>query len=226
MIKKQLFMLPFAGGNVYSFNFLKQQIPSSVEVIVLELPGRGKRIAENLLTNKKDVVGDYVRQIKQSRKNVPYAIYGHSMGAIIGLSVTNEMEAIGDDPVELIVSGNAGPGTGENKDRHLMDDFQFKNELIELGGVPQEVLDTPELFEFFAPIIRADFEVLEKNPIKPESIKLRTPVKVIMGSEECTVMDIENWKKYTTSNCTCKVVEGNHFFIHKHVEFMAETLIK
>jgi len=225
MNKKQLFLLPFAGGNVYSFNFLKPKFSAMYDVIVLELPGRGKRMGEALLNNKEAVVDDYVQQVEKLRNTAPYVIYGHSMGALMGLLVTKRMEEKKDPPKELIVTGNAGPGTGMKKNRYLMNDEEFKKELIDLGGVPKEVLDSSELYAFFAPIMRADFAILEKTPIETNNITLQTPIKAIMGSEEETSFEIDNWKGYTISNCSLKILEGNHFFIYKHVDFLANTLI-
>ncbi len=48
MKKTQLFLLHFAGGNYYSFRFMFPQL-NEFEIIPVELPGRGKRMKENLL---------------------------------------------------------------------------------------------------------------------------------------------------------------------------------
>ena len=76
----QLFLLHFAGGSCYSFDFLKQHLDSRFEFIPLELPGRGRRTNENLLNNKEKAINDYLAQIKLIRNGEPYVIYGHSMG--------------------------------------------------------------------------------------------------------------------------------------------------
>ena len=173
--KIQLFLLHFAGGSCYSFDFLRSYIHKDIDFIPLEIPGRGKRFKENVLKDKKGAVQDYVNQIKSLRNDQPYLIYGHSMGATLGLSVVNEMQKKGDFPLQLIVSGNPGPGIKElevKQQRYLMNDSDFKKELRKLGGVPEEVLESEELYEFFGPIMRADFEVLEKDDFSEKGIKI------------------------------------------------------
>ncbi len=228
----QLFLLHFAGGSCYSFDFFKKQIDPDIEFIPLEIPGRGKRFREELLKNKKSVIDDYFNQISNLRNNQPYLIYGHSMGATIGLSVTEKMESIEDPPCHLVVSGNPGPGikecnrSKEKIKRYLMKDDDFKKELRKLGGVPEEVLQNDELYKFFSPIMRADFEVLEKDNFSEEGIQLKTPIYALMGSDEETSSKISNWNAFTSKKFTSEILEGNHFFIYNHTEKITRVLEK
>ncbi len=227
-MKKQLFLLHFAGGNSYSYNFLKSYLGHEYEFISLELPGRGKRFQEDLIRDKREAIDDYVSQIKMLRSNEPYVLYGHSMGATLGLSVTKIMEEAGDPPNYLVVSGNAGPGLKDEsrKNRHLLGDAEFKEVLIELGGIPDEVLDNDELYEFFAPIIRADFEVLEKDNFSEEGTTVSVPIYTIMGDREDTVGCIENWKQFTSEGHSTEIWAGNHFFIHNQGARLVKLLEK
>ncbi|WDF58185.1 alpha/beta fold hydrolase [Flavobacterium sp. KACC 22758] len=227
-MKNQLFLLHFAGGSSFSFDFLKKKLDQNISSIALELPGRGRRINEELIKSKEDAIADYCRQIVKLRNGNPFVIYGHSMGATLGLSVVSMLEKMGHFPERLIVSGNAGPGIKKKKDilRYLLDDHEFKNELRELGGIPEEVLKDDELYEFFAPIIRADFECLEKDNFSEKGIVINTPIYALMGTEEETCHEIENWKKFTDSDFKYRVLEGNHFFIYQHSENIAVILKK
>jgi external thioesterase TEII len=224
--KTQIFLLHFAGGSCYSFDFLKNDIHNDFECHALELPGRGKRNQESHLYKKTDAVLDYVTQIKKLRSyNQPYIIYGHSMGATLGLSVTKKMEEQLDPPNILIVTGNAGPGASYNdKIRHALSDSEFKEELKSLGGVPQEVLEDEDLYNYFSPILRADFEILEKHKLSEVGLVIETPIFAVMGDQEETVKDIENWQLYTSGRFDYKVLPGNHFFIHRQVKKLAKII--
>ncbi len=233
MPKVQLFLLHFAGGNTYSYDFLRPYVKLNVDFHPLELSGRGKRFREKFINSKQEAIQDYVSQIEKLRdKSVPYIIFGHSMGATLGLSVTYEMQRLGDAPKHLVVSGNSGPGAkpipGKEKkgQRYLLSDAEFKDELRELGGIPEEVLVNDELYTFFGPIMRSDFEVLEKDMHRVESkIKLLCPIYVMMGSEEDQVINIENWKRYTISEFDFKIFDGNHFFIHDHPKQIVNMIL-
>lgn len=222
--KKQIFFLHFAGGNSYSFQFLTKKIDSDIKVHTLELPGRGKRMNENLITNYKDAVNDYLKQIKSLRTDSEYIIYGHSMGAILGFLVAAEMEKLGDHPQKIVLTGNSGPGfyeTSKNK-RYLLNDEDLKKELLDLGGVSKEVLNNKDLFEFFNPILRADFRVLEQEDIPGP--KVNCPIYALMGSEEEQVDQINNWGNYTTGKFESEVLPGGHFFIFDHPERIAKII--
>lgn len=228
--RHQLFLLHFAGGSRYSFDFLKQHLGTHIDFLPLEIPGRGKRFKEALLKNKSEAVQDYCRQIKTLRNKQPYIIYGHSMGATLGLNIVAELEKENDAPVHLILSGNSGPGIkeyiGEKElpKRHSMNDIEFKAELRRLGGVPEEVLENSELYDLFSPIMRADFEILEKGENTENGLMIHTPIYAMMGSEESTKDHIGNWKKFTTKKFTSEIVSGNHFFINEHPEKIAEVI--
>ena len=228
----QLFLLHFAGGNCYSYEFLRKFFPPHIEFIPLELPGRGKRYDEKLIYNKRLAIRDYLFQIQEHRNQDPYLIFGHSMGATLGLSITKAMERKGDAPLSLVVSGNAGPGLGKTREkefegpRYLLPEQLFKSELSKLGGISDEILNNKELFEFFAPILRADFEVLEKNKNIGTNVLLRTPIFALMGNEEEDYLGISNWKRFTRGVFRCKILKGNHFFIHKHAQTISEIITK
>ena len=225
-MKPQLFLLHFAGGSMFSFDFIKMHLDLDVEFIPLELPGRGNRYSENLLKNLDEAIEDYFNQIRKLRNGSPFIIYGHSMGASLGLFLTLKFEAINDFPIHLIVSGNAGPGAKKEEIicYHKLDDIQFKDKLKELGGMPEEVFDNDDLYNHFAPILRSDFECLD-NLDHIETIQINTEIYAIMGDDEKTSSEIDNWKKFTKGNFQNKIVSGNHFFIYDHPKEIANIVI-
>ena len=214
--KIQLFLLHFSGGNCYSFQFLKLHLSTDFDVYPLELPGRGKRMREELLSTESEAIEDYVSQIVSLRSCHPYLIFGHSMGASLGLKVTKRLEELHDPPSRFIAGGNAGPGTGDCKFRSKMNEEELKKELWSLGGIPEEVLNNDELFSFFGPIIRADFRILEEGKGLDTGFKVNCPVTAVMGDKEENAELIENWKNFTTSDFEFYHLPGHHFFIYDH----------
>lgn len=224
MKKPQLFLLHFAGGNCYSFQFITPLL-KEFEVISLELPGRGKRMGEPLLKDFDDAARDMYAQLSAKITAPTFLIYGHSMGAYLTLRVCNMLEQNGRFPAAIIVSGNAGPGVPdkENKRRYLMETADFKEELRIIGGVPPEFLENDELFEFFEPILRADFEIAENNRMDNEPAA-NAPLYALMGSEEEDVNEISNWSRFTKSDFRYEILQGDHFFINKHPRRIAAII--
>jgi len=214
MKRPQLFLLHFAGGSCYSFQFIVPFL-KEFDVIVPELPGRGKRAKESLLKDFDAAAKDIYNQIIHKLGLSEFVIYGHSMGSLLGLEVTHMLEKEGKAPACLIVSGNAGPGAIDVRNRHLMDREKFIKELEKLGGVPPELIRDEELFDIFEPILRADFEIAERNR-REMFTPVNIPIYAIMGNLEKRVMDISNWSGFTTTQFGFEVLEGDHFFIRRH----------
>lgn len=223
MDKPQLFLLHFAGGNCYSFQFMMPFL-KKFEVTPVELPGRGKRMKETLIRDFDRAAEDIYHQIMEKLTASRFVIYGHSMGATLGLRVASMLERNDCPPDYLIVSGNSGPGLKEGEvKRYLMESHRFMEELKRLGGMPEEILQNPELLEFFEPVLRADFEALEKEELDDEPF-INIPIYAVMGSKEKDVAFIENWANYTRNQFSYRVLDGDHFFIYDHPQKMAQLI--
>lgn len=222
----QLFLLHFSGGNIYSYNFLRKHLSTFFEMVPLELPGRGKRMSEKLIKERLISLKDLKSEFYKYKKcDVPFMIYGHSMGAILGFELIQSLITDDHKPVCFVPTGNPGPNIAYDEIRYNLSSIAFKKSLIELGGIPDEIINNCELFNFFEPILRADFEILEKNNTSLLS-KINCPIYCAMGSFEKRTEDISNWEKYTTSKFKYEIFTGNHFFINEHPEKLAEFILK
>jgi external thioesterase TEII len=217
----KLFLLHFAGGNCYSYRFLMPML-GGFDVITPELPGRGKRTNEALIHDFGKAAEDLYGQISASLDGDRFFIYGHSMGAYLALRVANLLEIAGNGPTGIVVSGNAGPGMvrKDKKFRHLMEKKELTGELRQMRGIPEELLSNDEVFSFFEPVLRADFEIAEKHGLDGEPA-IKAPLYAIMGSQEENASEISNWSRFTTGNFYSEVLEGDHFFIHRHPQRIA-----
>ncbi|WPV65665.1 thioesterase II family protein [Chitinophaga sp. LS1] len=224
MMKPQLFLLHFAGGSRYSFDFLREEL-TGFELTPVELPGRGKRVNDLLIRDLDAAAEDIFKQIMHSLHNYRFYIYGHSMGAYLALKVTSMLEQKGHRPQLVIVSGNAGPGVHFGKMRHLLDDEGFREELKILGGIPEEVLENEELYAYYEPILRADFEVVEGCSAE-KFPKVSAPLLAMMGEEEEGVEQLDNWHQFTTGSFETATFPGGHFFIFSNAAALGEMIIK
>lgn len=214
MKRIQLFLLHFAGGNCYSFHFLQPYL-AEFTFTPLELPGRGKRLAEPLLVDIDEAAADISRQINDKLITADYVIFGHSLGALLTLKAAAIMEKRGNLALHLVVSGNAGPDTRVGRQRHLMGRGPLKEELKRLGGAPAEFLVNEELFDFYEPILRADFALAEQDNVNSYE-QVSSPLHAIMGEDEEDSKHIGNWAAFTDAYTGGTLLPGGHFFIHDH----------
>jgi len=216
-MRTNIFLLHFAGGNCYSFNFLQQSFTKDFNFIPLELPGRGMRLSESFCSNMEEAADDLLKQILTINQNLPFYIFGHSLGSVLGMLVTKRLETLGKPPIHLITSGNSGPNLKNQEyyeNLYKLPDVEFIDRLKLLGGLPESVSTNAELMSFFLPILRADFRLLSEQP--PKYPTLNTPIYALMGDEEEMVDQIQNWKNYTNSIFDYKIFSGKHFFIYDH----------
>ena len=215
-------MLHFAGGNKYSFRFLQNEL-NNYETIPLELPGRGARFDEPLIFDIKSAIEDLLRQIRRnlSIEDV-FIVYGHSMGAKLGFYIVHELEKEGFFPKCLVATGNPGPGIPRDKVRYNLPDDEFIEELKKLGGSPPELFTDKDLYAFFSPIMRADFQVVEAEEGEID-LKIKSPIYALMGDREEKASEITNWAKYSES-FQFQLLPGNHFFIHSNKLKMVDVI--
>jgi surfactin synthase thioesterase subunit len=223
MNKPQLFVIHFAGGNYYSYNFLIPLLPD-FDIVPLELPGRGKRIREKLLYDFEQAANDLYNQLTNKLSNGKFIIYGHSMGAYLTLRLCNMLEKVNKSPILIFVSGNAGPGM-QLKKRYQLEDNLLINELKELGGISTELEADRKLLEFFLPIIRADFEIVERSAVHLAMEKpVNAPIYAMMGEDEEQASNIQNWRKFSKTRFDYKLLNGGHFFIYRNAEIIAGVI--
>ncbi|MET4142845.1 thioesterase domain-containing protein [Pedobacter sp. UYP1] len=219
-----LFCFPFAGGNKYSYRDFEEFIFPGVNMITMEYPGRGLRTKEEFMTNIDDLIDDlYIDIIKNIGKN-EYAFYGHSMGGIMAFFLCKKLIAGNHKPPKhLFITGTTGPTSNSRreKQRHLMSKEAFIQEIRDLDGCPEEVLNNDELLDYFEPILRADFRISETFMYTTTEL-LEIPVTVITGTDEDLKMeDIKLWQKETTHNIDFQQMPGKHFFI---LDYPAEIM--
>lgn len=219
--KVNVFCLPFAGGNKYSYREFKNRAPSFLNFISLEYPGRGGRIKEPLLSNTSALADDLYKAIEHLVDDCDYVIYGHSLGGLMTYLLTRKLIEHGHrKPLHLFITGTTGPSSLSRieRKRHLLPHAEFIQELKDLKGMPDEILLSDELLEYCEPILRSDFMASEKY-VHEESAPLDIPITVITGNEEdMENSDIALWQKETTLPVDFRKFPGNHFFIYQNVQ--------
>ncbi len=220
-----LYCLPFSGGSSYSYRDLETAADGRFRVEAIELAGHGRRMAEPLATSVAALVDDAAIQIAPIH-GVPYAFYGHSLGALLAYHLAMRfLGGGGPKPVHLFVSGKQGPSVSRTEpSRHLLAEAPFLDELRRLGGAPEEVLMDRELMELFLPILRADFEAVDTY-MHASAPPLSIPITAFLGDcDEATVEEAQAWERETTAQFRLHVLPGDHFFVHDHWPAICDTM--
>ena len=211
----RLFCFPYAGGSAVTFRRWHEALPPDVEVIAVQLPGRGARRAEAPFTNMRPLV-EAVAAVVAPHLDRPFALFGHSMGAAIAFELVRQLRRLyGAEPYHLFVSGRRAPHLPDTeRPLHNMPEPEFVEELRRLNGTPPEVLAHKELMELMIPLLRADFSVAETYLLQPGE-PLSCPLTAFGGvhDEHVEHEALAGWREHTTGPFAMKLFEGDHFFV-------------
>jgi medium-chain acyl-[acyl-carrier-protein] hydrolase len=149
----------------------------------------------------------------------PYAIFGHSMGALIAFEWARRLQHGGHPMPECIfVSGRRAPGSPESLNfPQSLSDRDFVVQLTRhYNGIPPEFLDNAALMDVFLPILRADISIVESYSFR-EDEPLNCPISAFAGAQDQSVSwdRLFAWKRHTRSRFQMQIVPGGHFFSHR-----------
>ena len=222
----RLFCLPYAGGDAAVFSAWPSGLPASVEVCPVLLPGRAGRIAEPLIADMTLLVRALAKGLADWTDR-PFALFGHSTGALVAFELARRLEQQGRFPAQLFVSGCGAPQlpAGRSGRIHDLPAADFLEQLRALGGMPDAMLSNPELRDLFLPILRADFKLSETYRYEPGAL-LRCPVTVFTGLEDRFVsrQSAEAWRDQTTGAFALCTLPSDHLFLISDRQFLLQLL--
>jgi medium-chain acyl-[acyl-carrier-protein] hydrolase len=219
--KLRLFCLPFAGGGASLYRPWTTALAPDIEVCPIQLPARENRYSEKPITDAYQLAETIATQIIPFTDR-PYAIFGHSMGALLAYEVARVLEIQKIRPPEvLFLSAHRAPHMPRKRDLlHSLPDAQFIQSLKQYGGFPEEILNNQEFIDFVLPTMRSDMTLCDLYAFKNEDSQLHTPIEIFAGAgdPEAGPDEMKAWADYSQSGSNLKVFEGGHFFLRSHAK--------
>ena len=224
--KLRLFCFHHAGGGAASFRNWSNNLPSSVEVYFVELPGRGFRLAEKAFVSLNPLV-EAIADALHHNLDKPFTFFGHSMGGLICFELARLLRKKHSlNPIHLFVSAHRAPQLPDpDPPIYNLPDSEFLRELRDLEGTPQAVLENAELMQLLLPTLRADFTVVDTYTYTAEP-PLDCPITAFGGwqDREVSYEELKAWREQTKTTFSLHMLRGNHFFIHSAQSLLLEYL--
>lgn len=212
----RLYAFPFAGGGASAYFPWAAHLDPRIELWAIRFPGRETRLREKPVSSFNEALAR-LRSELAPHLAPPYALMGHSLGAVFAYALTRELQAAGrPGPRALIVAGARPPIHPITEPRLApMPDGEFIAALRDrYNGIPPAVLANPELFALVLPTLRADIAVYEsyRHSAGPE---IRCPVAAFGGERDplVTAADLEDWRSLVAGPLTTRMFPGDHFFL-------------
>jgi medium-chain acyl-[acyl-carrier-protein] hydrolase len=214
----RLFCFPYAGGSSSDAIFREwaNALPDDVELAVLEMPGRARRMAEPFETSLFRLV-ERLLPVFASCTDRPFAFFGHSLGAIVAYELARALSAAKMPcPSLLMVSAKQAPHKPYTRRLFDLPRDQFILALRELNGTPDEVLQNEELLDIVVSVLRNDLEMAFKYRFVGAPLR-GIPIHAFGGKDDPHV-EIESilaWDSHTDLPFRSEIHPGGHFYIQQ-----------
>lgn len=217
MAELRLFCFPYAGGGASIFHSWADQLPSNIETTGIQMPGLESRIMEPPIETISVAVEMLLPEI-YSRKDKPFVLFGHSLGAFISFELTRKLrERYGLQPLHMFVAGIRAPQIlNRNSPIYDLPEVEFLKELqLRYNGLPKEILENPDILQLVLPGLRASLKMYECYKYT-EGDPLDCAITAFGGSEDKAASreDLEAWRHQTNRSFSLQMIPGSHFFIN------------
>lgn len=206
--------LPYAGGVCTALRSWPRILREDVELLPVQLLGRGARCGEPPMHDVR-VVAMALADALEPALDLPYVVFGHCMGSIVGLELVRTLRDRGHpEPLALIAGERRGPrlpleGTCVSE----LPDAAFLAELEAMDGIPPDVLAREDLVRALLPAVRADFRICERYRYEPRPT-LSCAVHAVGGTgDDVTPEQLDAWALESTGPFTRSWVDAGHFFL-------------
>jgi len=222
----QLICLPPAGGSSMSFAPLVPELPADWSVAAVDPPGHGGQPGEPL-REVAALASAAARTL--AFPGGPLFLLGHSLGGMVALRLAMSGRLRLDG---LILCGLPPPAriarTRVVSDIHAADE-EILGQLARLGGVPSEVMESPEIISYFLPPLRADLVAYAAETREWAGGRFTglpdVPVLVVAGEEDPLAPPhfMPEWAAVGPRVRT-EVVAGGHFFPQRNAAALVRLL--
>jgi acyl transferase domain-containing protein len=232
----RLFCVPYGGGGASMYRNWQEKLPDYIEVCPMQMPGKESRIKEVPIDNIDDAVDALEKAIKDEL-DIPYALYGHSMGSLVAYRLAYRLwQNAKNKPSHLFVGAYSRPSLTPNlnfrkklamfkskgfngvptaSEIEALSAAQLDGLVHEIGGMENVVVEEDIAKRLVAQAL-ADFRIVESFKFKEEPL-FDVPITAFHGLEDERVPeeDMHAWKSGTTSAFKIHLLSGNHFFLNK-----------
>lgn len=221
-----LLCFPCAGASAMSYLRWRRLSPSWLCIEPVEPPGRGTRMSESLLREYDAVVDDLTQSI-QSAARGRYALFGHSMGALLAFGCARRLAQQGAPaPIALAVAAAPAPTQRPKKAERRRTDVELIADLRRFDSVPDALFDDAEMLRVTLDVLAADYAICDSFKVDRETI-LSTPVLIYGGARDTVAqIALSEWRLQTNAPSTFRMFDGGHFFVREQEELFVHQMAR
>lgn len=213
-----LVCLPWSGAGASAY-WRWHGLEPALRICPVQLPGRERRLAEPPVVDLAVLVDALVEVVRRELA-APYALLGHSQGALTAFALVRRLEQQGGPvPVRLFLSGlprHRPERASSSSPLHLAGDDELLAALLQNGAIAAEVLAHRELAGMIVSAARADLQMYE-TCLVPDAPPIQVPITAMAGTDDpvATPAAMIEWSGATVAGFKLRTYPGSHFFINE-----------
>ena len=214
-----------AGGSASAYLPFVRHLPAGWRVVGLELPARFPFVKQAACRSMTEAV-DWMMKAVQAEVSGPFAVFGHSMGALVAYELARELEERGAPPVWLGLSASAAPHLAAGQRRHHWPHERLLRFMRHLGGTPDELWRQPHVVERMAHCLRNDLAIVDTYEHRGGP-PLRTPMSVYSGTADPVTGDAQMrpWIGHASSLVSYRTWPGGHFYLFEQLDDVCARIV-
>ena len=87
----RLYCFPHAGAAAHTYNRWPADLPESIELRAIQLPGRGQRSREAPIVRLEALLEALLTALRGEWEEAPFAFYGHSLGGLVAFELARRV---------------------------------------------------------------------------------------------------------------------------------------
>jgi surfactin synthase thioesterase subunit len=218
----RLLLFHHAGGSAAAMLPLARQLPAQVETTAFELAGRGVRAGETPARTFAAARDELLGKVRDCLDR-PVVLFGHSLGGMLADSIARRLARHELSMVKAVIlsacpvlpsrsaakTGGAGPELASRRS-----DDQLRRQLIEYGGTPDEVLQTPYLLAHFVAVLGNDMQLADTAGLETEPDPPDVAYEIWRGESDRTLTpgDADWWPGALVGPPVVRTFAGGHFY--------------
>ena len=190
-----------------------------MEVHTVCYPGRAARIGDPPPTDLTAMAEEIAAAVESlTGDDLPVALFGHSMGAVVAFESARLLQARGIGPSHLYASGSRSPHFSRVRPGTSADVYDDPDavtaQLLALGGTDAELLADAAFRDLVLPYVLGDFRMFDAYEYRPDP-QLTCPVTAIVGDADPQVSTVQSaaWREVTDGPFRHLTVPGDHFYL-------------
>ncbi len=220
----RLFAFPYAGSGASVYRPWIDGLAHEqwLDFVAVQLPGRESRLDEPPCRNIDALLDDLVPAMTP-KLDLPYALFGYSLGALLAYELAIRFAEMGRAPELLVLAARGVPQSRAGTRR--LDRSMVIEKIAKLGGTAPGVIESPLFDSHFLPLLLADFTIADSHyrPF-PQILPLSILALAADNDPEVPIKQVLGWKMMGGQGFDLERFNSGHFFLHSENGQVLATL--